>query len=888
MPMTNTQEQTAKPIPFKFKELKIYNSTEYLWENVKKYRQVFDRHETAYIYTELSLYNKNFDLEDWSLSVDLKCFSSEDNTKTEICHLTIDKEVSKFDNVIYLREGWGNQKKGTFWKKGTYFWEAYIDGQKIGSKYFYIIEHVDAPDEDNLTLEWLEKDSVDKYLELQTVRLYEGPYDDVLEDDRVYLKEFAVKETRYIYVELSFRNLQRTEDWHLELFTKFHNRSRELKGQIIRLQNIKQDQDTIQITAGWGAATPNLWRRDAYTADIIFLDKLVASVPFIVDDEPIPGLPPVFLPGENSNLILAPQQEVQESFDDVMERLDALTGLQQVKQQIREHAIYIRFLQLRQKRGFEMDKGIDVHAVFSGNPGTGKTTVARMMGQLYRKMGLLSNGHTVVADRVDLVGEYIGQTAPKTREVIDRARGGVLFIDEAYALARSNDDGKDFGREVIEILVKEMSNGAGDIAVIVAGYPEEMKRFLDSNTGLKSRFKHHYDFRDFLPQELSTIADYAAEQLGVVLTVRAKGRVDEVITKAFRTRDKAFGNARYVHDLVEKAKVQMALRLMKNEDKVAEIGYEELRTIRLEDIEQIDILRKDERPAIPVNEELLTESLAELDALVGMDNVKMQLNELVSLVKYYRKIGRDVLNGFHLHTVLIGNPGTGKTTVARILAKLYNALGILERGHIVETDRQGLVAGYVGQTAEKTAKKVDESIGGVLFIDEAYSLTQKTSQRGDFGDEAIQTLLKRMEDKRGEFFVCVAGYPDNMDVFMKANPGLSSRFDKILRFEDYEPAELMEIAVRMFTERKAKLAPAAHKHLEDYLKFLHKYRDAFFGNARSVRQLVIDIMKRHDLRLAEHTQEGKGKEKARILKADVVHLKLDTKELSIQRKRIGF
>jgi len=622
--------ETTEP-PYKFKELKVYNSTEYLWENAKKYRQVFDRFETAYIYTELSLHNKNFDLEDWSLRVDLKCFSTEQQPRTEICSLTIEKEVSKFDNVIYLREGWGNQKKGTFWKRGTYFWEAYIDGQKVGSKYFYVIEpHDNTPDP--MEDDWDLPESVDKYLELQTARLYEGPYDDVSEDDRVFLKEFSVKETRYIYLELVFKNLQPEEEWHLELFTKFHNQARELKGQVIRLQQVKREQELIKITAGWGAANPNLWRANSYTADIVFLDKLIASIPFIVDDEAITGFPSVYLPGKENSLVLAPpEEEVDESFEEIMLRLDSLTGLHEVKRQIREHAVYIRFLQLRQKRGFEMDQGMDVHSVFIGNPGTGKTTVARMMGKLYRKMGLLSSGHTVVADRVDLVGEYIGQTAPKTREVIDRARGGVLFIDEAYALARSNDDGKDFGREVIEILVKEMSNGAGDLAVIVAGYPEEMKRFLDSNTGLKSRFKHNYDFRDFMPQELSTIADYAAEQLGVTLTTLAKARVDEIITKAFRERDRTFGNARYVHDLVEKAKVQMALRLMADEANAPHLSKEVISTIEREDVSKIANLRKKEPPSIPVNAELLAESLAELDALIGMENIKRQLHDLVSL-----------------------------------------------------------------------------------------------------------------------------------------------------------------------------------------------------------------------------------------------------------------
>ena len=887
--MRETKEKAKSTPPYKFKELKVYNSTEYLWDNVKKYRQVFDRFETAYIYSELSLYNKNFDEEDWSLHVDLKCYSAEDQGKTEVCSLSIDKEVSKFDHVIYLREGWGNQKKGNFWKTGTYFWEAFIGGQKVGSKYFYIIEpqrRLDEPDDDDDEEGKLR--IADQYLELLSVRMYEGPYDDVSEDDRNYLRQFSSQETRYIYLELEFRNLQPEHDWHLELFTKFQNEARELKGQVSRLQQVKAAQETIKLTAGWGAANPNLWREDNYTADLVFLDCLLASVPFTVTDEPLAGIPAVYLPGSDRPTVLNPVGEEADTFDKIMLKLDALIGLQEVKQQMRDHAVYIRFLQLRKKRGFEMDTGIDVHAIFSGNPGTGKTTVARMMGRLYKKMGLLSIGHTVVADRVDLVGEYIGQTAPKTREVIESARGGVLFLDEAYSLARSNDDGKDFGREVIEILVKEMSNGAGDLAVIVAGYTEEMTRFLDSNTGLKSRFKHHYEFRNFLPQELSRVADYAAEQFGVTLTPQAKILLDETIVHAFRNRDRTFGNARYVHNLIEKAKIQMALRLMALDETGVTLSDTHLRTVEAADVELIRQEGQEERPMIPINESLLASTLDELNALVGMDNIKVQLNELVSLVRYYRHTGRDVLNAFNLHTVLVGNPGTGKTTIARILSTLYNALGILERGHIVETDRQGLVAGYVGQTAEKTAKVIESAIGGVLFIDEAYALTQsKSSQRGDFGDEVIQTLLKRMEDQRGEFFVCVAGYPDNMDSFLKANPGLSSRFDHILRFEDYTPAQLIEIADRMFVHRRSQLTPPAKSHLAKYLTFLYKFRDAYFGNARTVRQIVIDILRRQDLRLAgEHQPSRKGK--AKILKADVEHLKLDTRELTIQRKRIGF
>ncbi len=864
---------------YKFRELKVYGSTEWLADNKKKYRQVFDRHESSYIYAELSFHNKLFDAEDWEVEVELHCYSMKKGRK-ELCALPFKRKVSKYDSVVYIREGWGNKKDGAFWKRGTYYWEAWIEGEKVATKYFYI-EDTD----DELIPQY------NPYLEVQSLKLYEGPYDDVNEDDRVYYTEFSGEETRYIYVEIALKNENMTRNWQCELFTKFYNDARELKGQVVRLHRVEQGEEYIRLTAGWGSNVKGSWRQDSYTAELVFMDKLLAVVPFNVDDAFEEGIAGVLLPNRQTPVILAPDEDANLTFEEVVQNLESLIGLTDIKIKVREHAKYIQFLQLRKEKGFEEKEEINVHSVFIGNPGTGKTTVAKMMGKLYKKMGLLSRGHVTEVDRVDLVGEYIGQTAPKVKEVINKARGGVLFIDEAYSLARSNDDSKDFGREVVEIILKEMSNGEGDLAVIVAGYPKEMKHFMDSNPGLKSRFKLYFEFSDYLPQELSAIANYAAQEKGVKLTPKAKVSIDDIIIEAFRNRDKTFGNARFVFDLIEKAKIHLGLRVMSNEDPTL-TEHEELETITAADVNKIEITRQKTLPKIPVDTALLKDSLAELDEMIGMDSIKRQIHELVDLVSFYRETGRNVLNSFFLHTVFIGNPGTGKTTVARILTKIYKALGMLERGHIVETDRQGLVAGYVGQTAIKTAEKIDEAKGGVLFIDEAYALTNGAgagSAHGDFGNEAIQTLLKRMEDQRGQFFLFVAGYPDNMEEFLKVNPGLNSRFDKILKFEDYKPESLMKIALQMLEKEGMKLTVPAQEHLGAYLEFLHEYRDKYFGNARAVRSIVGDAIKNQNLRLAATPIKKRAKETINMINLeDVQSFKLSKEDLVFEKKTIGF
>lgn len=224
---------------YKFRELKIYSSTEWLADNKKKYRQVFDRYETSYVYAELSFFNKYFDVDDWEIDVELRCFSLKKGRK-QLCALPFRRKVSKYDNIVFIREGWGNEVEGAFWKKGTYCWEAWVEGEKVAAKYFYV---------EDAGKELL--DAKNPYLEVVSLRLYEGPYDDIPEDERVYYKKFSSEETRYIYVEIVLRNLHPIKSWQCELFTKFYNDARELKGQVIRLQRIEKREDIFKITAGW-------------------------------------------------------------------------------------------------------------------------------------------------------------------------------------------------------------------------------------------------------------------------------------------------------------------------------------------------------------------------------------------------------------------------------------------------------------------------------------------------------------------------------------------------------------------------------------------------------------------------------------------------------------
>ncbi|HIK14250.1 MAG TPA: AAA family ATPase [Leptolyngbyaceae cyanobacterium M33_DOE_097] len=253
----------------------------------------------------------------------------------------------------------------------------------------------------------------------------------------------------------------------------------------------------------------------------------------------------------------------------------------------------------------------------------------------------------------------------------------------------------------------------------------------------------------------------------------------------------------------------------------------------------------------PPAEDSLEKVLEELHELVGLENIKTEVQTLTNFLKVQKvRIERGLATtNVSLHCVFCGSPGTGKTTVARLMGRILKALSFLEKGHLVETDRAGMVASHIGGTAEKVSKLVDSSLDGVLFVDEAYALKGNTSSQ-DFGQEAIDTLLKRMEDYRDRLVVVVAGYTEPMSIFITANPGLKSRFNRYFYFEDYTPDELVAIFNRFCKSSNFQLTNEATDKLKNLFSKLYEDRDQTFGNARLARNLFEKTIEQQANRLA--------------------------------------
>ncbi|MDA2809209.1 AAA family ATPase [Nocardiopsis sp. RSe5-2] len=515
--------------------------------------------------------------------------------------------------------------------------------------------------------------------------------------------------------------------------------------------------------------------------------------------------------------------------------LEALIGLDGVKREVTTLVNRNRMARHRAEMGLPSPP-VARHLVFSGPPGTGKTTVARLYGRLLADLDVLRYGHVVEAARADLVGQYVGATAIKTTEVFEKARGGVLFVDEAYTLTPAG-SGNDFGQEAVDTLVKLMEDHRDDVVVIVAGYGPEMEGFLASNPGLASRFARTVEFPNYRSEELVAIV----EAQGAAHSYTLDEGLREALLRHFDRMHKgpAFGNGREARKVFEQMVDRQAHRLGENPP----ADPAELTLLLPEDLDG-------GAQAGPEGggSDAVAALRAELDALTGLAEVKEVVNDLVNVLvaaARRRELGMPVPTLSH-HLVFSGPPGTGKTTVARIYGRLLSALGVLPGGQTVEAARADLVGRYVGHTAQLTAEVFEKARGGVLFIDEAYTLTP-AGGGNDFGQEAVDTLVKLMEDHRDEVAVIVAGYDAEMERFLASNPGLASRFAQRVPFTDYGSAELVSIVRGMAQAGGYTVPDATAERLLAHFEAVP--RGEAFGNARYARQVMEKMITRQAGRL---------------------------------------
>ena len=468
------------------------------------------------------------------------------------------------------------------------------------------------------------------------------------------------------------------------------------------------------------------------------------------------------------------------------------------------------------------------HFVLRGNPGVGKTTVARLIGQIFYNEGILFKGTTIEAKRDDLVDAYVGGTAIKTAECVERAQEGVLFIDDAYSLFEKGDD-HNYPKEAIDTLVPIMTNTERyRFCLIMAGYPEPMDNLLEMNSGLRSRFSkaNIITIDDYKPDLLKDIFVNDCHKDGYTFEGEQDGNIaydlDLFFTNLYNQRNRAdFGNARDIVALSKEVKMQCSLR-----DEIS-------RCIKSEDFGEA------QKYFVKRGVSSIDEIYEQIDKYVGMEFVKdlfknIRYEVLDTIDSKKRGITPEA---YPDHYIFSGNPGTGKTTVGKMIGEFYHMMEVLGGAETLFVDASDIIGNHVGDSKNKIVEVMQKAIdhNQVLYIDEAYQISESA-----YGNEIIGAMMTKMTENADDFKVIFGMYSNKVEEFLKMNSGLSRRL-RVVQFPDYTPEQLLEIFDRTIKAQGCTITDEAHERVKLILTHKYNVRGEDFGNAGEIKKMVIDM-----------------------------------------------
>ena len=559
---------------------------------------------------------------------------------------------------------------------------------------------------------------------------------------------------------------------------------------------------------------------------------------------------------------------VGEQKDDAMAELDELIGLGKIKTKVKDFLYSIKLARRRMELGLPTDMP-RLHMAFLGNPGTGKTTVAEIIGKVFASWGILSGGRVIRTEKSQMVGQFIGETEFKMTNLLARARGNILFIDEAYQLVEGGD--KDHGRIVMNSLLTELGKDNLDMVVIMAGYTAPMKRLLESNEGIESRFPNVFNFEDYTTDELLEIGKLMIRKQGFTLTEGAADNMRQIIQEESDKPSPRFGNGRFINNLLQN---EILATLGARTAKLTNPTKEELSTILPEDV----VVGKAQKDVV-FDDVAIDAALAKLDSLAGLNEVKIAVHDFVNSARYLHSIGEPYVGKGLLSWRFVGNSGTGKSTVAEIMAQVLKGMRLIASSHITEIKGERIfgVSELDCDTVLKEAVK--RACNGLIFID--VDDPKFTSERATYARYAELIRLKVKEltvEAGGECALILAELDSpNAAVSEQLYEAGVYEFDHTLVFRDFTPEELFDILSYCLLKYKVSFSDEARTHMLNYLTSMSAH---FNANARTMKLLSRAIYQKVILR---ESTSNPAPDKHVVELADVKMLKWDGK-----KGKIGF